>query len=74
MAADERHEEERRGEVRRRVRRAVGFKALRDLGRWADDVEREQRERPRLVLRLMIVVALIGVAAAAAVYLRYRGG
>ena len=56
----------------RHVRRTVGFKVLRETSAWAQDVEREQRERPRLVLRLVLVIALAAVAAAVLTFLYYR--
>ena len=41
-----------------------GLKVLGDLGRWAQGVEREQRERPRLVLMLLAIVALVTIVTA----------
>ena len=51
-------------QVQRHVRRRVGLKVLGDLGRWAQGVEREQRERPRLVLMLLAIVALVTIVTA----------
>jgi hypothetical protein len=53
-----------RDHVEPRVRRRVGLKVLGDLGRWADGVEREQRERPRVVLGLLALVLAIAAATA----------
>lgn len=55
------------------VRRTVGLRVLRELQRWADGVEREQRQRPRLVAALLaLIVVLIAVAALLA-WSYYRG-
>ena len=59
-------------EVKRRVRRAVGFKVMRDLHRQAADMEAERRQRPRLVLALLALVALVAVVGAWLVIVVYR--
>ena len=57
-------EEEVRAQVERQVRRRVGMKVLRDMGRWADGVERERQQRPRVVLGLLALVIVISVGVA----------
>ena len=51
--------------VARRVRRAVGFKVMRDLHKVAHDQQRDDQQRPWLLLKLLLIIvvlALIGVA------------
>jgi len=73
MAGDDPERTRARREVERNVRRTVGFKVLRETSEWARDVEREQRQRPRLLLRLLLLVLLAACVAGALVYLYYRG-
>ncbi len=50
-------------EVERRVRRAVGFKVMRDFHKLADAQEREDQQRPWLLLKLLLIVAAVALAA-----------
>jgi len=59
--------------VAQRVRRAVGFKVMRDLHREAKAIEDERRRRPRLVLALVVLIAAVAVAGFLALRLWYRG-
>lgn len=59
--------------VTRHVRRTVGLRVLRELHRWADGVEREQRQRPRLVAALLVLIAVVSAAAALLAWSYYRG-
>lgn len=59
--------------VTRQVRRTVGLRVLRELHRWADGVEREQRQRPRLVVALLALIAVVIAAAALLAWSYYRG-
>lgn len=43
-------------EVERRVRRAEGVKFMRDMHKVAQAQQREDRQRPRLVLKLLVIV------------------
>ena len=56
-----------------RVRRAVGFKVMRDLHREAKAIEDQRRRRPRLVLALLGAILAVALAAALALTLWYRG-
>lgn len=59
-------------EIRRRhIRKEVGRRALKEIGRIVEDHEREERARERLVWRLWLpLVALVLVAALVFVLLR----
>lgn len=59
--------------VTRQIRRTVGLRVLRELNRWADGVEREQRQRPRLVAALLALIAVVIAAAALLAWSYYRG-
>jgi hypothetical protein len=61
-----------REEVARRVRRAVGFKVMRDLHGEARAIEEERRQRPRLVLRLTVLIVMLAAAGLAALWVWYR--
>ena len=56
-------------EVSRRVRRAVGFKVMRDFHKLAEDMQRADHQRPRLLLQLLACIALLAIVGA--VLLRY---
>lgn len=60
-------------QVSRHVRRTVGLKVLRDLNRWAEGVHDEQRQRPRLVGLLLVLIAVVVAAAALLAWSYYRG-
>ena len=60
--------------VSEHVRRTVGLKVMRDLQRWAQEVERERRARPRLVMWLFVIAGVIELAVVLAAWLYYRGG
>lgn len=59
--------------VTRHVRRTVGLRVLRELRRWADGVEQERRQRPRLVLALSALIVVLIAAAALLAWSYYRG-
>ncbi|MFT5446545.1 MAG: hypothetical protein ACI9DC_001714 [Gammaproteobacteria bacterium] len=52
-------------EVERRVRRAVGFKFMRDLHELANAQPREDRQRPSLLLKLLVTVVVAALLALA---------
>ena len=51
-------------EVERRVRRVVGFKVMRDLHKVADEMQRDDEQRPRLLLQVLILVAVLAILGA----------
>jgi len=51
-------------DVARRVRRAVGFKVMRDLNKVADEMQRDDQQRPRLLLQLLVLVVVLGILGA----------
>ena len=51
-------------EVARRVRRIVGFKVMRDLHGVAEAQQREDQQRPRLLLQLMVLVIVLAILGA----------
>ena len=51
-------------EVERRVRRVVGFKVMRDLHKVADEMQRDDEQRPRLLLKVLILVAVLAILGA----------
>ena len=59
MSDDGDHARQAREESGRRARRAVGLKVIRETREWAEDVEREAAERPRLVWKLVVIVAVV---------------
>ena len=48
-------------EVERRVRRVVGFKVMRDLHKVADEMRRDDEQRPRLLLQVLLLVAVLAI-------------
>jgi len=73
VSTDESHERQHDDPVAPRVRRAVGFKVMRDLHREARAIEDERRRRPRLVLALLVLIAAVAAAGVLALRLWYRG-
>ena len=61
-AADSEHKND---EVERRVRRAVGFKVKRDFHKVAHAQQREDRQRPWLLLKLLVIVVVAALLALA---------
>ena len=57
--SDDDHAQQAREESARRTKRAVGLKVIRETREWAEDVEREAAERPRLVWKLVVIVAVV---------------
>ena len=56
-------------EVARRVRRVVGFKVMRDLHKIAEGMRRDDRQRPRLLLQLLMLSAVLAILVV--VFLRF---
>ena len=56
-------------EVARRVRRVVGFKVMRDLHKVAEAMRRDDRQRPRLLLQLLVLTAVLAILVA--VFVRF---
>jgi hypothetical protein len=51
-------------EVARRVRRVVGFKVMRDLHKVAEGMRRDDQQRPRLLLQLLVLTAMLAILVA----------
>jgi hypothetical protein len=51
-------------EVARRVRRVVGFKVMRDLHKVAEGMRRDDQQRPRLLLQLLVLTAVLAILVA----------